>query len=648
MPERPVPYKETRMITELPAVQEYRTLLALAQEQAQQYDGSRSYDALTKILTTLEEKAVALQLAPKESIKDQDWLASQIIAPSQSRKKSEISTLLDIAAESASANVRRTVRSARPRVDVLRKEKEEKSELFIRFIIGPILPPDDAPGPQQGEGEFQPARFQDRLAELTALLRQNDIFIENYIVTMGTVIPSQMRKVSYAVVEIPDINRTILLCDQVGEATFVIHGIGDPRRFLSITKSQLLSHPSIKAHKVVWQSTGYWYGEVGAYLFTEEVWNTDMRPETPAQPQRRERKRLDVHEVVRVRDAILATTTIQQWLDMKMGTTVNQFRILGLSLYVIAGKLGTEGNPFANRLALLQIPRVVFGDDPRLMEAIKKEEEKKEAREVTAETIIDYIKTNTTIQQWLDLKLGSNALNQFKILGLSVGAIATKLGIEGNPKETRLALLQIPRVVFGDDPRLMEAIKKEEEKKEAREVTAETIIDWIKENTTIQQWLDMKIGSKEVNQFRILGLSLYVIARKLGTEGDPCGNRLALLQIPRVVFGDDPQLMEAIKKEEDKKEAYEVTAETIISWIKTNTTIQQWLDMKMGKEAIRGFKILGLSLYVIARKLGTEGDPCGNRLALLQIPRVVFGDDPQLMEAIKKEEEKKKKAGVVR
>ncbi len=106
--------------------------------------------------------------------------------------------------------------------------------------------------------------------------------------------------------------------------------------------------------------------------------------------------------------------------------------------------------------------------------------------------------------------------------------------------------------------------------------------------------------------------------------------------------------MEAIKKEEDKKEAYEVTAETIISWIKTNTTIQQWLDMKMGKEAIRGFKILGLSLYVIARKLGTEGDPCGNRLALLQIPRVVFGDDPQLMEAIKKEEEKKKKAGVVR
>ena len=63
----------------------------------------------------------------------------------------------------------------------------------------------------------------------------------------------------------------------------------------------------------------------------------------------------------------------------------------------------------------------------------------------------------------------------------------------------------------------------------------------------------MKIGSKEVNQFRILGLSLYVIARKLGTEGDPCGNRLALLQIPRVVFGDDPQLMEAIKKEEEKK-----------------------------------------------------------------------------------------------
>ncbi len=368
------PLKETRIITDIPEIQEYRDLVSRAHTAARAYDGTQtSYEKMMRLFIQLEEKAASLRFTPKHSIQKQEQITadilSSVISPEQ---KTDISALLTIAAESAAHSVRRAIHAPLTPERLAVPEITPQSPLLVQHINGSILPPDpNQSGPIHGEGVFEPARFEERIIELTRLLETQEIFLNDYIVTIGTVKASQMREVSYAVIEIPRINRTVLVCDQIGEATFVVYGIGDPRRFLAMTKEELLNHPSIQARRLIRRTPEQWHSDLGILLFTEQAWQEGRMPDQALRthiPNER-RPSLDVRKIVQVRDAILQSSypTPQSWITMT-SEQVRSFKLFEgrVGLGAIATTLGVEENPLGQKRARLEIAQKVFGEDPAL------------------------------------------------------------------------------------------------------------------------------------------------------------------------------------------------------------------------------------------------------------------------------------------
>ena len=78
-----------------------------------------------------------------------------------------------------------------------------------------------------------------RLAWALAALKTLGIYGDDLIVRVGRVDKDMMREHPYIVLEIPRINKQIILCEQVGNRTFVAHEILDPQHFEKLKKSLL-------------------------------------------------------------------------------------------------------------------------------------------------------------------------------------------------------------------------------------------------------------------------------------------------------------------------------------------------------------------------------------------------------------------------
>jgi hypothetical protein len=78
-----------------------------------------------------------------------------------------------------------------------------------------------------------------RLAWALAALKTLRIYGDDLIVRVGRVDADMMREHPYIVLEIPRIGKQIILCEQVGNRTFVSHEILDPQHF-EVLKKPLL------------------------------------------------------------------------------------------------------------------------------------------------------------------------------------------------------------------------------------------------------------------------------------------------------------------------------------------------------------------------------------------------------------------------
>ncbi|MBI4272371.1 hypothetical protein HY621_00780 [Candidatus Uhrbacteria bacterium] len=347
--------KETRMMSDIPDVQEYRDLYARALNAVQVYNGTEdSYNSVTEILISLEQKTRSFQLAPSLSIPKQDQITADIFLPySKDSQADIIGNLLDIAA--AADSVRRVIQEA------LREggQETESSPLYVRRVEGVILPPADHPTVLPGEGDFEPARFEERLFELTRILAREKIFLDDCMVAIGLVMRTQMRRVSYALVEIPRINRAVLVCDQVGEATFVVHGLRDPDRYLSLEKEHLKNDPTVR--RIVRRTPQQWHSDLGIYLFTEEAWQAAAQNALlPAPPiQSTPRQKIDVRLFANIRAAVLHSPyhTVDVWMRMtgKEARGIVFESLGGMNLFDIAKSCGVHGNPMNDRLSRLQL-----------------------------------------------------------------------------------------------------------------------------------------------------------------------------------------------------------------------------------------------------------------------------------------------------
>ena len=101
-----------------------------------------------------------------------------------------------------------------------------------------------------------------------------------------------MRQLSYALIEIPRLNKQILVCDQIGEATFVVDGIFSRETLLSLSKEKLQQQYPDKVRRIIYNNIKQWMEELLAAVFYE--WAKEGE-ESSASPQKIEpRPKIDV------------------------------------------------------------------------------------------------------------------------------------------------------------------------------------------------------------------------------------------------------------------------------------------------------------------------------------------------------------------
>jgi hypothetical protein len=565
-------YEETFQNTGLKS--EYRARLADALKKAKNYHGKQSeYEDVMKALIGLEnwmKEVFGFEMGSRMP----DGIESDVLKnwhPAGTRRK--IGNLLEFMHERYERYL----------------SKSDQTDLLTVESDNIILPPDyERAGitPGKGGGVEDP-RFQERIRQLLLLLEQNGIYSDDIVLIRGKVTDNMMRKESYVIVEIPKLNREILICDQVGEATFVIYGIQGRKHLALKSKDDLQNELGARITKIVYREEAQWEEEVIQTLFKAVDLN--------------ELKKVDVRTLEGLRTEILKQKpTPEEWADMTQKEK-SQFKVSGIGLRAIATKFDIEGNPIYNHKFHLELGRKIYGEEHKCL----KYEEKPD---LTLDEIKEEIlRQKPTPEEWANVK--RKGKKSFKISGMGLVAIAKRFGIEDNPIGNYNSHLELGRKIYGEEHKCLQC----EEKSKYPKLDAVQIKEEIlKLKSTPEPWADMDYREKPL--FKISGMGLIAIAKRFGIEGDPIGNRKFHLELGRKIYGEGHECLK------------EFTNDQFVVKIKElKSTPQEWANMTI-KEKL-SFKTFDIGLRAIATRFGIEGNPIYNRKFHLELGRKIYGEE---------------------
>ncbi len=111
---------------------------------------------------------------------------------------------------------------------------------------------------------FDRGEIRNKLGELLPALIESKLFGENIIVTEGRVSGNQMRVAAYLVVEMPSLQKQILICNELGEAAFVSHVWLGSHIFEEAGKGELQEGYGLT--RVVYDKGGNWLERIKELL----------------------------------------------------------------------------------------------------------------------------------------------------------------------------------------------------------------------------------------------------------------------------------------------------------------------------------------------------------------------------------------------
>lgn len=118
------------------------------------------------------------------------------------------------------------------------KDKIDSLKAYMRVnaknIDEVITPPDTSPLPR-GEGSWEQKRMFPRVLTLLYILENDfDILPTNVHISIGMVTSEMVRQTSYVRVDVPGLNRTVYLCDEEGNASYIFDTIKIDERVLTL------------------------------------------------------------------------------------------------------------------------------------------------------------------------------------------------------------------------------------------------------------------------------------------------------------------------------------------------------------------------------------------------------------------------------
>lgn len=223
--------------------------------------------------------------------------------------------------------------------------------------------------------------------------------------------------------------------------------------------------------------------------------------------------------------------TSQAFLEMDR-TTKNQLKILGLGFIATAKKLGIQNDPIKSMDAFVHLAEVIYGKDEtvQLYFAVRDSKQVSELIRKTYPTRRDF--ESATYDE----------LHDFKIADKKINALASILGVAGNPlvnPETRRLLTErIYNTPADEIAPITHVRRRSNPDKEGSVDTRESWKhDTIQEYPTSEDFLTM--GKEKRFTCKIRNKGLKYLASVFGIEGDPIKQIKSFFSLAKAIYGND-------------------------------------------------------------------------------------------------------------
>jgi len=564
---------------------------------ARLYDGSEeAYVSLMDSLGKLEDVAKGLPSLQATNAHDRELAAALKFRPDDPMDIQQLLVLAiharnDVLHDSLVAAEDEPLSPLAPSPE----EKERKTKLppiLISRVGGILLPtkPQGLHEPGLEAKSFEGPRFEERLGDLLSILESIGVFSDDIIVMVGKVDPNTMRRKSYAAVRIPRLDRSVLVCDQINEATFVVRGDISAKELLGNNKDDLQKILGPKIEKVERVTKASWEKRIHDLLISDSAWDNPDQPIKAVQPK----QKIDVHQFQLDDLRIKAAQTIgppEAWPSISAVERRTLF-VEGMSVTKVSRFFGVTGNPLYTNSDWLRLGLAIYPDNPFLKKQL-------EIEDLTPELCKTKLQEIYTPEKWL--QMSKSERQNFKMEGaITLDNLAQIFKIEDKrqARAVKMPFLQIGLKIWPDN----ELIKKQLEiEKRSPDQWRSVVITQL----TPEKWATMQ--QKEKWGLKIDGVGLQKLGGIFGIVGGAANDPILFYELGLKIWPNNILIKEAQESYRVKHEAYkkgkELTDQEWIDKIRQIYSPEEWMQIKR-----RGFNIDDFSIVSLANKLGATGD----------------------------------------
>ena len=636
--------------------QEHRALAVLAIKAARNFSGTESSSDLLLYQLIWLEKWIQQNTSTAANVPQVSLDQVEGRSVGSKNQIPDIDSILDLAMSRFSKSLRldgknngadKTTSSADDSIEFDPKEHQldamlSRLTVCHQKVSAVILPPSASAGILASSSDepekVEPARYQPRLQYLIEAFLQSGIYLDDLIITTGELGPNQMRKLSYALVEIPKIGVEILVCNQKDEATFVSTRPLGIDFYTANTKADLEKHTDIIS-RIVFNNKSDWLDQILSIVSTREI-----------------KEKVDVKNVVELRELVRTRISCEDFLAMPTAKTIegetknprSEFKLGNLGLQAISSAMRVKGRVCGNNLAFYEFAAAIWGEGHSAVAEKLQHERLKN----NPQLLIEAIKAEVSCEDFLAIPSNKNIDGQvtrpreeFRFKGLGIQAISSALGVEGNVHSNNRVFYELAAAIWGKEHSAI-IQKLDAEKSEGN---PQLLIEAIKAEVLCEEFLAMLTSKIIAGQrfyprqdFKIKGLGLQAISSTLSVGGDVYGTNLAFYELAAAIWGEQhPALAEKLKTERLREDP-----QLLIETIKAEFSCEDFLAIPRSR-AIGGqrshprqdFKLKGLGLKAISSALGLDGrNVTGNNKAYYRLAAVIWGEQhPAIVEKLQAE-----------
>jgi hypothetical protein len=486
-------------------------------------------------------------------------------------------------------------------------------------------------------GTFE-IKFEDRLKPVIYMLQSRGVFVDDLVLAVGPVIPGAMRKRSYIQIDIPRIQKSILICEQVGEGTFVLQMLLPREIAMTHTKTKLVALYGGNIKRIDKRNDTEWIQGIEKALFENN--NTSSSSINT---------KVNVEHVETVRTIVTQSITAQQWRDtdqptrkrmkIPVPTAISATGELGImSLSTIFGFKGNSGSD--NRMHI-EAGIAIFGAEPLLLEAherIIRHQQATAGDENAREYLRTLAKTKVpTPEEWIAITNEKRRL--FECDGVKMHAFATLFGIEETPLRFTRAHLALGIQIYGEVTCLVTAHTRIVEKEEAEKgdtPARERLRVLTKEQiATDQDWIKMD-GTRRKN-LRVDGYSLNELDDIFNTSKGAISNLKPRIELGMAIYGPTKQLVNLYQRitNEEKALAGSKKARNKIRKVVKKHLPNSEIWLAQGYTARTALKIgpNNIGLTYLGSLFGINGNCIGGYVPYIELGMAMYGSQDIRLQA---------------